>query len=53
MAFRHRLETQPTSAKLTPQEPVLLNQVRDGLALSTVKAAVSDQRLADERCRRP
>ena len=32
-------ETQPTSAKLTPQEPVLFDQVRDGLPLPAVQPA--------------
>ena len=30
-------EPQPTAAKLTPQEPVLFDQVRDGLSLSAVQ----------------
>jgi hypothetical protein len=30
-------ETQPTATKLTPQQPVLFDQVRDRLALTTVE----------------
>jgi hypothetical protein len=32
-------ETQPTSTKLTPQKPILFDQVRDGLPLPAVQPA--------------